>query len=799
MKKKFFECKLYDNTELKSHVHHEVEIIYVIAGSGYIQMGKSQKELIENCFYIINADETYCFLQKKYVLYAKISLYMDQAREIVDMSNLIFLEGVTEKVPDEIKRKVKRNLVRIIRTEIDKESYADILLDGYYQELLYYLVKYFAVKMTDNFHKTYKTDEQRKKQINQYIYTHFRDPLSLHDLAQYLYLSDAYLSKYMKRIFGKNFLSYLKDIRIEQAKKDLKRNKNKAVLAIAFDNGFPNINSFNKTFQNKYGMTPTQYRKSIKERPLEDVKINTKEMKSILEHSMKILSVQEKERTEISAEKNVQVAVGDAREKRTYINHWSTCMNVGKAVDLLRADMQEQILYLKETLQIKYVRCWNIISKDLIYRKEKREKQYSYNFSKSDKVLEFLMKNHLKPFFQLSVKPNIVAKNLDEHVYFEEENIIFETLEQYTDFIRQWMEHLIFKFGTDEVNTWIFEIWRSRFTEKGVEAYYRLFESTYTQIKQYAGDVQIGGMGFELIQSEERLVDEIRSWNKRLVKPDFITAYVYPYNINGNNCIVDGRRVQNENYVMEWIDKLNRVMHENHMDMPLRITEWNFSISSRNVLHDSTFMAAYIVKNILATINQVDFMAYWSATDIEAEHFDTDALLYGGEGILNRNGIRKPSYYAFCFLNQLKKYILGKGENYIITGDGHDEYVILCYNYQHPDLLYYQKREDTQKAAQVGKLFEKGQVAEEKIWIENVENGIYRQEVRRVNCCYGSVQDEMIRGNFYYDTNPDELWYLKEICKPKVSRSRVRCMDNRLELRTDLEINEIQLINLKRS
>lgn len=799
MKKRNFECRLYDNMGLEPHPHHEIEIIYVLSGSGYLKTEETQKELKENDFYIVNADERFYFYRKNSVLYACLKICLDQVEDIVDMSDFTFLAGIADKVPDEITRKVKRSLARILRTEMDRNEYTDILLNGYYQELIYYLAKYYAVKISDSFHREYKVDEQRKMQINQYIYTHFREQLSLHDLAEHLYLSDAYLSKYMKKTFGQNFLPYLMEVRAEQAKKDLQEDCGRTVLAIALDNGFPNINSFNKTFQNKYGMTPTEYRKEMAETVSEELpRIWTKEMRNTLVRNMEILSASEKDRKDDSTEKEMLVAMGDAQKRQTYSNHWNPCINVGKAIDLLRADVQEQILYLKETLQIKYIRCWNLFSGDMLFITEKGQKRYRYNFTRLDRILEFLVQNQLKPFFQLVFKPNVVIKNLDEHVYYKEEDIIFENFDQYVDFIRQWMEHLTVKFGVDEINTWMFEIWRSKYIEKGLEAYFRLFENTYRKIREYAPEAQIGGMGFELIKNDSILVDTMRNWSEREIRPDFITAYAYPYNVNGSNDIIDGRRVQNENYAMEWIDKINRIKHENHMDLPLRITEWNVSVSSRNALHDSCFMAAYIVKNVLATLNQVDFMAYWSATDIETEHFDTDMILHGGEGILSRNGIRKPAYYAFCFLNQLKKYILGKGENYIITGNGHQEYVILCYNYQHPNVLYYKQDEDIREPEQIGALFKEGQRIRQKIQIRNVENGIYRKEVSRVNAQHGSVQDEILRSGLAGELNQEEICYLKDTCIPKVLRSRVSCEENLLELWTELEVNEIQLIRLTR-
>ena len=122
MKKRNFECRLYDNMGLEPHPHHEIEIIYVLSGSGYLKTEETQKELKENDFYIVNADERFYFYRKNSVLYACLKICLDQVEDIVDMSDFTFLAGIADKVPDEITRKVKRSLARILRTEMDRNE-----------------------------------------------------------------------------------------------------------------------------------------------------------------------------------------------------------------------------------------------------------------------------------------------------------------------------------------------------------------------------------------------------------------------------------------------------------------------------------------------------------------------------------------------------------------------------------------------------------------------------------------------------------------------------------------------------
>lgn len=51
----------------------------------------------------------------------------------------------------------------------------------------------------------------------------------------------------------------------------------------------------------------------------------------------------------------------------------------------------------------------------------------------------------------------------------------------------------------------------------------------------------------------------------------------------------------------------------------IHLTEWNSSPSSRDHLHDSVPAAAYIARTLLASLDLVDTLAYWTFTDVFEE------------------------------------------------------------------------------------------------------------------------------------------------------------------------------------
>lgn len=94
-----------------------------------------------------------------------------------------------------------------------------------------------------------------------YINEHYNQDISINDLASKFYMSPNYFSTIFKREIGKSATNYIKDIRIDQAKRYLTHSK-KSVVEISKDVGYEDSQYFSKIFKRATGMTPLFYRKS---------------------------------------------------------------------------------------------------------------------------------------------------------------------------------------------------------------------------------------------------------------------------------------------------------------------------------------------------------------------------------------------------------------------------------------------------------------------------------------------------------------------------------------------------------
>jgi len=95
-----------------------------------------------------------------------------------------------------------------------------------------------------------------------YIENHYKEHISLTELADHVSLSLNYFSSLFKQTTGKTVLEYITCRRMLEAKRLLKYTQLN-VSEIAYQLGYINPRYFSEVFQRNENMTPTQYRKSL--------------------------------------------------------------------------------------------------------------------------------------------------------------------------------------------------------------------------------------------------------------------------------------------------------------------------------------------------------------------------------------------------------------------------------------------------------------------------------------------------------------------------------------------------------
>jgi AraC family transcriptional regulator len=109
--------------------------------------------------------------------------------------------------------------------------------------------------------KEYVLNQPALKRLLEYIHVYFREPISLDVLATVGNMSKMHMNRLFQEHIGISPAKYITKIRVTEAANQLTKG-NLDNTTIAFSSGFGSVNSFQRTFKEWYGMTPSEYKKA---------------------------------------------------------------------------------------------------------------------------------------------------------------------------------------------------------------------------------------------------------------------------------------------------------------------------------------------------------------------------------------------------------------------------------------------------------------------------------------------------------------------------------------------------------
>ncbi len=145
------------------------------------------------------------------------------------------------------------------REEMEKGFYQKAELCSSHENLFTYLTE-VCVKDMKEAGEWFNMEKARPiAQAQRYIREHYAESLSLEEVSSAAGFSSSYFSTLFRKETGKNFLEYLMDVRIEEAK-TLLRESRMTIEAVAKAVGVNDYKRFSKTFKKTTGISPKEYR-----------------------------------------------------------------------------------------------------------------------------------------------------------------------------------------------------------------------------------------------------------------------------------------------------------------------------------------------------------------------------------------------------------------------------------------------------------------------------------------------------------------------------------------------------------
>jgi xylan 1,4-beta-xylosidase len=368
------------------------------------------------------------------------------------------------------------------------------------------------------------------------------------------------------------------------------------------------------------------------------------------------------------------------------------CVGAGRANEGLRADWQRQLAFAHKECGFRDIRMHGLFTDDMGVYREDRNGKPEYNWQYIDELYDFIVGIGMKPFVELGFMPNAMASGSKTIFWWKGNVTPPKDMKKWADLVRAFVEHAKERYGDAEVRTWNFEVWNepnltNGFWDGTQQQYFDLYAATARAIKSVSPDYKVGGPA----TAGCGWVPEFIQFCKTSQSPvDFISTHTYGVDSGfldeyGNHGTVLS---PNPNSISGDVKRVRGEIAASAMPrLDLHFTEWSSSYTPSDPFHDSYHSASYIVDKLKKCGDAAQSMSYWTFTDIFEESGVRWTPFHGGFGLINYQGICKPSFFAYQFLNRLgpKELESSDPESWIcVSPDGGVQALVWNFTYTHP-------------------------------------------------------------------------------------------------------------------
>ena len=363
-------------------------------------------------------------------------------------------------------------------------------------------------------------------------------------------------------------------------------------------------------------------------------------------------------------------------------------VGAGRANEGLRADWQQQLAEIKRDAGFRYIRFHGLLSDDMgVFRIDAQGRE-QYNFQYIDALFDYLLSIDVKPFVELGFMPSAMASGSKTIFWWKGNVTPPKDYDQWGRLVTALTRHWTERYGKQEVESWYFEVWNEPNLDgfwTGTQAdYFKLYDHAARAIKAVNPRYRVGGPA---TAGGDWIPEMIAHADKHGVPLDFLSTHSYGVNQGFLDEFGTTGTVLNpaENAITHDVTRNRKAIADSGKPQrELHYTEWSSSYTPADPTHDSYHQAAYILKKLKQNAGAVQSMSYWVFTDIFEEPGPRFEAFHGGFGLMNTQGIKKPAYFAYQFLNQLGDTELKNADQAsYATVDAKGNAQVLLWDYTH--------------------------------------------------------------------------------------------------------------------
>jgi xylan 1,4-beta-xylosidase len=387
----------------------------------------------------------------------------------------------------------------------------------------------------------------------------------------------------------------------------------------------------------------------------------------------------------LAAQMQETITVDAHAPTRPFPHYWERIFGSGRAVLSLRESWRSDLRAVRSVTGVSYIRFHGIFLDEIGLYNEGPKGEPVYNFSYIDQVYDGLLANGVRPFVELSFMPRqLASKDVRQSFWYRPVVSPPKDYGRWDAMITAFTQHLIQRYGAEEVSHWYFEVWNEPNLdfwagEPKQATYWTLYDHTARALKAVDARLRVGGPATAQAAWVGAFLQHCKQNN---VPVDFVSTHVYGDD-TAKDVFASSEHIARNHMVCRAVQKVHAEIQASPFpQVPLIWSEFNASWSNHTEVTDSAYMGPWLAETVRQCDGLVQDMAYWSFSDVFEEQGVVKTPFYGGFGLMAAGGLPKPAFNAFALLHHLgEQRFVNDPEGTLLTRRADGTLALALWNY----------------------------------------------------------------------------------------------------------------------
>jgi xylan 1,4-beta-xylosidase len=383
-----------------------------------------------------------------------------------------------------------------------------------------------------------------------------------------------------------------------------------------------------------------------------------------------------------------QLTLNATAPAHPFPHFWEQMFGSGRAILSLRDSYRHDLDAVRGITGFHYVRFHAILDDDVGVYDEISGGAPQYNFSYVDQIYDGLLDRGVRPFVELSFMPNKLAAASMPHAFWYKPNVSPpRDYGKWDTLIAQLAQHLVDRYGIDEVSQWYFEVWNEPDLDfwggdPRQATYFELYDHTARALKAVNSRLRVGGPATAQAAWAPAFLSHCA---ENHIAVDFVSSHVYGDD-TAHDVFGTDEDIPRNQMVCRAIRKVHdQILASATPSLPLVWSEFNASYKTLPDVTDGVYMGPWLADTIRQCDGLVEMMSYWTFSDVFEEQGVVKQPFYGGYGLIAEGGVPKPAFNAFQILHALgDQRIELASDHALLTRRTDGKLVLAIWNYAQP-------------------------------------------------------------------------------------------------------------------